>query len=49
MKSRGASLWASGWLYSHVSKGGTWSNRSRHRRDKHPTGDKFCRVKFLKD
>ena len=49
MKSRGASLWAAGWLYSHVSKGGTWNNRSRRRRDKHPTGDKFCWVKFLKD
>ena len=47
MKSRGASLWAAGWLFSHVSKGGTWNNPSRSRTDKHPTGEKFCWVKEL--
>jgi tRNA A37 N6-isopentenylltransferase MiaA len=47
LKSRGTSLWASGWLYSHVSKGGTWNHPCRPRTDKHPTGDKFCWVKFL--
>ena len=49
MKSRGASLWAAGWLYSHTSRGGTWKNRARSRRDKHPAREKFCWVKFLKD
>jgi hypothetical protein len=47
LKSRGASMWASGWLYSHVSKGGTWNHRCRPRTDKHPTGDKLCWMKFL--
>ena len=49
MKSRGASLWAAGWLFSHTSRGGAWNNRTRSRRDKRPTGDKFCWVKFLRD
>jgi|SRR5579863_45719 len=49
MKSRGASLWAAGLLFSHVSRGGTWNIRLRRRDDKHPTGDKFCWVKFLRD
>ncbi len=47
VKSRGASLWAAGWLFSHVSKGGTWNNVSRSRTDKHPIGDKFCWIKEL--
>jgi hypothetical protein len=49
IKSGGASLWAAGWLFSHASRGGTWNTLSRHRNDKHPTGDKFCWVKFLQD
>jgi hypothetical protein len=47
LKSHGASIWASGWLYSHLSKGGTWNHRCRPRTDKHSTGNKFCWVKFL--
>jgi len=49
VSSYGGSLRAAGWLFSHSSKGGTWNNRSRRRADKHPTGDKFCWVKFLND
>jgi hypothetical protein len=49
VNSYGGSLRAAGWLFSHASKGGTWNNRSRQRTDKHPTGDKFCWVKFLQD
>lgn len=47
--SYGGSLRAAGWLFSHASKGGTWNTPSRHRTDKHPTGDKFCWIKFLQD
>jgi hypothetical protein len=47
LKTRGASMWASGWLFSHVSKGDTWNHRGRSRVDKHPTGDKFCWIKEL--
>jgi len=47
VKSGGASLWAAGWLFSHVSKGGTWNTRLRKRRDKHPVGEKFCWIRDL--
>jgi hypothetical protein len=47
LKSRGASMWASGWLFSHISKGGTWNTPSRPRGDNHPLGEKFCWVKEL--
>lgn len=45
--SGGASLWAAGWLFSHVSKGGTWNTPLRQRCDQHPTGEKFCWIKDL--
>ena len=47
VRSGGASLWAAGWLFSHVSTGGTWNHPSRQRTDTHPLGEKFCWVKEL--
>ncbi|MGH9721502.1 MAG: XF1762 family protein [Bryobacteraceae bacterium] len=47
--SYGGSLRAAGWLFSHSSRGGSWNNASRQREDKHPTAEKFCWVKFLRD
>lgn len=49
VRSYGGSLRAAGWLFSHSSKGGTWNTTSRRRQDKHPTGDKFCWMKLLRD
>lgn len=36
----GTSLKASGWTFSHMTKGRSWSTESRPREDKHPTVDK---------
>lgn len=44
----GKSMFAAGWLYHHVSKGGSWNNKSRKRIDKHPIGEKVLWVKPLK-
>lgn len=36
----GITLKAAGWKDIYTSKGGTWNNKSRHRVDKHPIGQK---------
>ena len=45
--SYGGSMRAAGWLFLHVSKGGTWNTKRRKRVDKHPTGEKCLWVKAL--
>ena len=47
LASKGASLKAAGWWFSHGSDGGTWNNKKRKRTDKHPTGMKACYAKNL--
>jgi len=43
----GTSLKASGWIYSHSTRGDTWDRPNRHRIDKHPTCPKKMFEKFL--